>query len=60
MASQKKCVKGLNMSFIEKNRLDTGDPFPEISFNSITGYNFKLPNDFAGSWGIVLLYRGEW
>jgi len=48
------------MSFTEKTRLDTGDPFPEVSLNSITGYAFELPNEFAGSWGIFLLYRGEW
>ena len=45
------------MTFAENKRLDTGDSFP---FDSITGYTFELPKEFAGSWGIVLLYRGEW
>lgn len=48
------------MSITEKARLDTGDAFPEITFKSITGYDFELPTDFAGSWGLVLLYRGGW
>lgn len=48
------------MPFTEKNRLNTGDPFPSISLNSITGYTFELPNEFADSWGIVLFYRGGW
>lgn len=48
------------MSFRETPRLDTGDHFPEMSLNSITGFPFELPSEFAGSWGIVLLYRGEW
>ena len=48
------------MTFTKQNRLDTGDSFPEITFNSITGYSFNMPKDFDGSWGIVLLYRGEW
>lgn len=51
---------GAIMSFTEKTRLDTGDTFPEMSFKSITGYSFELPSEFAGSWGVVLLYRGGW
>lgn len=48
------------MSSREKTRLDTGDRFPELSCKSITGYTFELPKEFAGSWGIVLFYRGQW
>ena len=48
------------MSFTGKPLLDTGDSFPEMSLNSITGYSFELPKVFAGSWAIVLFYRGEW
>ncbi len=29
-------------------------------FKSITGFTFELPNEFTGSWGLVLLYRGGW
>lgn len=48
------------MTFLRKSQLNTGDKFPEMSMDSITGYSFDLPKEFTGSWGIVLLYRGDW
>jgi hypothetical protein len=48
------------MSFKKTAKLDTGDSFPEITFKSITGYSFELPEEFTGSWSLVLLYRGGW
>ena len=49
------------MSFLSEGmKLDTGDLFPDISFKSITGYEFKLPDAFKGSWCVILIYRGGW
>ena len=54
-------TNGANMPFLtEGMRLDTGDLFPEISFKSITGYSFELPDAFKGSWCVLLIYRGGW
>ncbi len=44
----------------EGKRLDTKDLFPDISFKSITGYSFELPDAFKGSWCVLLIYRGGW
>jgi hypothetical protein len=51
---------GANMPFTKNKRLDTGDSFPEITFQSITGYTFDLPKEFTDAWSVVLLYRGDW
>jgi len=48
------------MSIAGRDKLDTKDSFPELTFKSITGYNFLLPNEFKDSWGVVLFYRGGW
>jgi len=40
--------------------LDSGDTFPTMSFNKAGGGQLKLPDDVAGDWGVVLLYRGHW
>ncbi|MDH3599513.1 MAG: peroxiredoxin family protein [Candidatus Tectomicrobia bacterium] len=40
--------------------LDGGDAFPHLEFNKIGGGTVSLPDDLAGQWGAVLLYRGHW
>jgi hypothetical protein len=39
--------------------LDTGDPFPELSFDTVGGTRLSLPGDFVGRWSIFLVYRGH-
>lgn len=40
--------------------LDTGDPFPEFSMNTVDGGTINLPGDFKGKWVVFLIYRGNW
>jgi hypothetical protein len=40
--------------------LDSGDAFPRIEIDQAGGGKISLPDDLAGSWGVVLLYRGHW
>ncbi len=40
--------------------LDSGDRFPHLVFNAVGGGTVSLPDDLAGAWGVVLLYRGPW
>jgi peroxiredoxin len=41
-------------------RLDNGQTFPTLSATSVGGGKVNLPGDLAGSWGVVLFYRGHW
>lgn len=40
--------------------LKNGDRFPAIGLNLAGGESMCLPDDLAGSYGVVLLYRGSW
>jgi hypothetical protein len=40
--------------------LDAGDRFPSITMGKVGGGKLTLPDDLAGNWGVVLLYRGHW
>jgi peroxiredoxin len=39
-------------------RLSNGDSFPSISIELVSGVRLNLPADLAGSFSVVLLYRG--
>lgn len=41
-------------------RLKNGDPLPAVEFKTAGGNQFRLPEDLAGSFGVVLIYRGAW
>ena len=41
-------------------RLNNGDTFPHLSAELVGGGPLNLPADLAGSWGVVLFYRGHW
>ncbi len=41
-------------------RLNNGDTFPTLTANLVNGGTLNLPGDLAGSWGVVLFYRGDW
>ena len=41
-------------------RLNNGDTFPHFSASQVGGGTINLPEDLAGSWGVVLFYRGHW
>jgi peroxiredoxin len=39
-------------------RLSNGDLFPSLSLDTVDGKTLDLPADLAGSFGVVLIYRG--
>lgn len=40
--------------------LNPGDRFPRLKMDLTRGGTFVLPDDLAGSFGVVLFYRGSW
>lgn len=42
------------------SRLYNGEQFPALSVPAVGGGTISLPDDLAGSYGIVLIYRGSW
>ena len=40
--------------------LRNGDSFPELTVAALGGGRLSLPGDLAGSFGVVLFYRGSW
>lgn len=40
--------------------LNPGDRFPELTVTESGGGTIELPGDLAGSFGVVLFYRGSW
>ncbi|HEX3845351.1 MAG TPA: redoxin domain-containing protein [Steroidobacteraceae bacterium] len=41
-------------------RLQNGQVFPQVEIPAMRGGVLKLPDDLAGSFGVVLIYRGHW
>jgi len=42
------------------SRLHNGQLFPSLSVPAVGGGIISLPDDLAGSYGVVLIYRGSW
>ncbi|WP_462188169.1 redoxin domain-containing protein, partial [Frankia sp. CcWB2] len=42
------------------NRLDNGQLFPKVQVPKVGGGSLCLPEDLAGHFGVVLIYRGSW
>lgn len=42
------------------SRLHNGQTFPELQIPAVGGGTISLPGDLAGSFGVVLIYRGSW
>ncbi len=40
--------------------LNNGQKFPEMKLQAVGGGTIDLPADLAGSFGVVLVYRGAW
>ncbi len=40
--------------------LKNGQVFPNIEIAAVGGGSIQLPRDLAGSFGVVLIYRGHW
>src|SRR5436305_10884648 len=45
---------------IPMSRLRNGQPFPPLEVPALVGGMISLPDDLAGSYGVVLIYRGSW
>jgi peroxiredoxin len=41
-------------------RLHNGQPFPSLQLPLVGGGTLSLPDDLAGDFGVVLIYRGAW
>jgi peroxiredoxin len=41
-------------------RLENNTPFPALQLPLVGGGTLSLPDDLAGSFGVVLVYRGAW
>src|SRR5262245_2776708 len=42
------------------SRLQNGDLFPDLALDVLNGRTIWLPRDLAGSYAVVLFYRGSW
>src|SRR5271165_2565455 len=42
------------------SRLNYGQPFPALDVPAVGGGTISLPGDLAGSYGVILIYRGSW
>jgi peroxiredoxin len=42
------------------SRLHNGKQFPSLAVPAVGGGTITLPGDLAGSFGVVLIYRGSW
>src|SRR5512144_815144 len=40
--------------------LQNGNTFPSLTLDAVGGGTISLPGDLAGSFGVVLIYRGSW
>jgi peroxiredoxin len=40
--------------------LQIGQKFPELAMGAVGGGNITLPQDLAGGFGVVIIYRGAW
>jgi peroxiredoxin len=41
-------------------RLNNGDDFPALAIKLAGGGSLSLPDDLAGAYGVVLVFRGSW
>jgi hypothetical protein len=40
--------------------LDSGEPFPTLTMETVTHGQLSLLEAFADGWGVLLLYRAHW
>jgi hypothetical protein len=40
--------------------LDSGDPFPALTMDTVGHGRLTLPEAFGEGWGVFLIYRGHW
>lgn len=42
------------------HRLENAQPFPSLVLPAVGGGKISLPDDVAGKWATILVYRGAW
>ena len=40
--------------------LDSGEPFPALTMETVAHGRLSLPEAFADGWGVLLVYRAHW
>ena len=40
--------------------LDSGDRFPQLTFETVAHGRLTLPGAFGDGWAVFLAYRGHW
>jgi hypothetical protein len=40
--------------------LDSGEPFPGLTIETVAHGRLSLPDAFGAGWGVLLLYRAHW
>jgi len=40
--------------------LDSGEPLPVLSMDTVAHGRLALPDAFGDGWGVLLLYRAHW
>ena len=40
--------------------LDAGDTFPRMEWRTVDAESLVLPDDYAGRWAVILIYRRHW
>jgi len=48
------------MARLSKRFLDTGDRFPELDLQLISGRTLRLPQELEEGYSVIFLYRGHW
>ncbi len=41
-------------------KLNTGDSFPSLTIDLVSGGTMDLPGDMDGNYNVILFYRGHW
>jgi hypothetical protein len=52
--------KELAMARAGTRILDTGEPLPALSMDTVAHGRLALPDAFGDRWGVLLLYRAHW
>ena len=48
------------MARVEGKLLDTGEPFPGLSFDTVEHGQVQIDDHFSQGYSVVLIYRGHW
>lgn len=48
------------MAHFGTNKLDRGDPFPEIGLFLTDEKQLTIPDQFTDAWSVIIIYRGNW